>query len=588
MAEVTVTQFAEVLKVPVERLARCSSTKPASGRRRRRRHQRGREARAADAPAPRTTDATTNGNAAPRKITLQAQVAERAQLSSAARAARRTVNVEVRRKRTYINRERPRRAGSRRAGKNVDAIRTREIERTEDERVARQSEAKRRARRKTRGCGSRRAAPAGRERTQAPSEDARAQRRRGARRARRRAQARARRRSRRRRRPRDKRERPDSVVEGDGSTTRARTPTVRPHRAARRRRGCGAPPQEERRGRGVGRQRERSSRSTPSRRPTAPVVREVEIGRDDHCRRARAAHGRQGDRSHQDAHEDGRDGHDQPGDRPGHCGARRRGDGPQRQVAQGDAIEDADPRDRVEPTSTRRSSRGRRSSRSWATSTTARRRCSTTSAARRSPPARRAASRSTSAPTRSRRRRASHHVPRHAGPRGVHRDARARRAGHGHRRAGRRGRRRRHAADDRGDPARAGGGRADRRRDQQDRQARRGSCSASATSSHAATSIISEELGRRHDVRARLRADRARASTSCSRRSCCRPKCSSSRRRDDGPARWRRARVEHREGPRRRCDGARQARHAACRRRDPRGPGIWPRARDVQRGGRRP
>ena len=65
------------------------------------------------------------------------------------------------------------------------------------------------------------------------------------------------------------------------------------------------------------------------------------------------------------------------------------------------------------------------------------------------------------------------HVPRHAGPRGVHRDARARRAGDRHRRAGGRGRRRRHAADDRGDPAREGGGRADRRRGQQDRQARR-------------------------------------------------------------------------------------------------------------------
>ena len=43
--------------------------------------------------------------------------------------------------------------------------------------------------------------------------------------------------------------------------------------------------------------------------------------------------------------------------------------------------------------------RGRRSSRSWATSTTARRRCSTTSARRTSSPARRAASPSTSART---------------------------------------------------------------------------------------------------------------------------------------------------------------------------------------------
>ena len=42
-------------------------------------------------------------------------------------------------------------------------------------------------------------------------------------------------------------------------------------------------------------------------------------------------------------------------------------------------------------------------------------------------------------------------VPRHAGPRGVHADARPRRQGHRHRRPGRGGRRRRHAADARGD-----------------------------------------------------------------------------------------------------------------------------------------
>ena len=40
-----------------------------------------------------------------------------------------------------------------------------------------------------------------------------------------------------------------------------------------------------------------------------------------------------------------------------------------------------------------------------------------------------------------------HRVPRHAGPRGVHADARPRRQGHRHRRPGRRGRRRRDAAD---------------------------------------------------------------------------------------------------------------------------------------------
>ena len=61
------------------------------------------------------------------------------------------------------------------------------------------------------------------------------------------------------------------------------------------------------------------------------------------------------------------------------------------------------------------------------------------------------------------------HVPRHAGPRGVHRDARARRPGDRHRGARRRGRRPGDAADARGDQPRAGGERADRRGDHEDR-----------------------------------------------------------------------------------------------------------------------
>ena len=64
------------------------------------------------------------------------------------------------------------------------------------------------------------------------------------------------------------------------------------------------------------------------------------------------------------------------------------------------------------------------------------------------------------------------HLPRHAGPRGLHRDARPRRQRHRHRRAGGRGRRRPEAADDRGDQPHQGRRRADDRRDQQDRQAR--------------------------------------------------------------------------------------------------------------------
>jgi translation initiation factor IF-2 len=60
-------------------------------------------------------------------------------------------------------------------------------------------------------------------------------------------------------------------------------------------------------------------------------------------------------------------------------------------------------------------------------------------------------------------RRALDHLPRHAGPRSVHRDARPRRPGDRHRGAGRGRGRRHHAADDRGDFARQERGRAARR-----------------------------------------------------------------------------------------------------------------------------
>ena len=69
--------------------------------------------------------------------------------------------------------------------------------------------------------------------------------------------------------------------------------------------------------------------------PTAPVKREVTIGETITVAGARAEDGRQGHRSHQDHDEHGRDGHHQPAHRPGHRGARRRGDGPHRQGAQG-------------------------------------------------------------------------------------------------------------------------------------------------------------------------------------------------------------------------------------------------------------
>ena len=73
---------------------------------------------------------------------------------------------------------------------------------------------------------------------------------------------------------------------------------------------------------------------------------------------------------------------------------------------------------------------------------------------------------------RGRRQQAQGGLPRHAGPRGVHDDARPRRPGHRRRDPGRGGRRRRHAADQGSHRSRAGGERADPRGDQQDRQAR--------------------------------------------------------------------------------------------------------------------
>ena len=117
------------------------------------------------------------------------------------------------------------------------------------------------------------------------------------------------------------------------------------------------------------------------------------------------------------------------------------------------------------------------------------------------------------------------HVPRYAGPRGVHGDACARRAGDGHRRAGRRRRRRRHAADGRSDPACARGRSADRRGDQQDRQGRRRPGEGQERPGQAQRAA--RGLGRRHACSSTCRRGPARASTSCSTPSCCRPKCSS-------------------------------------------------------------
>src|SRR5579864_5775754 len=103
MAEVTVTQFAEVLKVPVDRLlvqldqAGIKVSGP--------------DARISDdaklellTHLRRSHGSETDGDGAPRKITLKRKTQSELKLASTQGRAR-TVNVEVRRKRTYIKRD---------------------------------------------------------------------------------------------------------------------------------------------------------------------------------------------------------------------------------------------------------------------------------------------------------------------------------------------------------------------------------------------------------------------------------------------------------------------------------------------------
>ena len=132
------------------------------------------------------------------------------------------------------------------------------------------------------------------------------------------------------------------------------------------------------------------------------------------------------------------------------------------------------------------------------------------------PSAKPAASRSTSARiTCTVERRAQRRVPRHAGPRGVHADARPRREGHRRRRARRRGRRRRDAADAGSDRPRQGGQRADHRGDQQDRQAGRQPRKRQARAGGPRAGA--RRLGRHDRHGATSRRRRSRTSTCCSR-----------------------------------------------------------------------
>ena len=174
------------------------------------------------------------------------------------------------------------------------------------------------------------------------------------------------------------------------------------------------------------------------------------------------------------------------------------------------------------------------------------------------------------------------HVPRHAGPRGIHRDARARRPGHGHRRAGRRCRRRRHAADEGSDPARQGGQCADRRRGQQDRQAR---CRSGKGPQRTCRQESGDRggVGRREHLRAGVGEDRATASTRLLESILLQAEVLELKAVRDAPADRRRARGERRAWPRRRRDGTRQAWHPEGRRLDRRRRAVRPRARAVRR-----
>src|SRR5579864_4778940 len=103
MAEVTVTQFAEVLKVPVDRLLvqlDQAGIKVA-----------GPDARISDdaklellTHLRRSHGSESDGDGAPRRITLKRKTQSELKLSSNQGRAR-TVNVEVRQKRTYIKRD---------------------------------------------------------------------------------------------------------------------------------------------------------------------------------------------------------------------------------------------------------------------------------------------------------------------------------------------------------------------------------------------------------------------------------------------------------------------------------------------------
>ena len=319
MADVTVAQFAEVLKVPVDRLLQQLD-------------QAGIKVDGAedmiseDAKHELLTHLRRShghddlqADAAPRKITLRRKSQSELKLASPQGRAR-TVNVEVRSKRTYVKREvledqarhqqeeidgsaKPRsRPRPRSSARNASAL---EKERLDRERL--EEESRRRTRR-----GNAQAHRRGRGAPRRPKLLAREQAERERKAAPPPSPARRRARS-----VDDKATRygrQELHIVGDVSSR---------HKKKKSRDG---------RRRSVGGE---SDTKHGFEMPTARVVREVADRRGHDGRRAGAKDGGQGHRSHQGHDEHGRDGDDQSDDRAGHRGAGGRGNGPHGGAAQG-------------------------------------------------------------------------------------------------------------------------------------------------------------------------------------------------------------------------------------------------------------